>query len=104
MKLEPLALIALVLAALPCGLFVLNLFFYRKVSPASHPRRVVEDKNKGQGQLSVLIPARNEEANLRALLESVPCYNPARLSVAAHAATAAITGAQMVKSVKSLRH
>ena len=70
-KLEPLALIALVLAALPCGLFVLNLFFYRKVSPASHPRRVVEDKNKGQGQLSVLIPARNEEANLRAMLESV---------------------------------
>ena len=71
MKLEPLALIALVLAALPCGLFVLNLFFYRKVSPASHPRRVVEDKSKDQGQLSVLIPARNEEANLRALLESV---------------------------------
>ncbi len=71
MNLESLALIALVLAGLPCGLFVLNLFFYRKISSSAHSSRVVADKNEGQGRLSVLIPARNEEANLRALLTSV---------------------------------
>lgn len=70
MNIETLALIALVLAALPCGFFVVNLFCYRKISSSSaHDHREVADES--EGQLSVLIPARNEEANLRAMLDSV---------------------------------
>ena len=72
MNLETLALIAVLLAAIPCGLFLLNLLFYRKISSSasfSYPSRDVEDEN--EIRLSVLIPARNEEANLHALLESV---------------------------------
>jgi hypothetical protein len=62
MNLDTLALIALVLAAIPCGLFLLNLLAYRPVK---------NQKSRIRNSASVLIPARNEEPNLRATLEAV---------------------------------
>ena len=62
MNLESLALIALVLAAIPCGLFLLNLLVYR---PIANRRSTI------QNSVSVLIPARNEEQNIHATLETV---------------------------------
>ncbi len=56
------AFIALALAAIPCGLFLLNLLVYRPL-----PNR----KSAVGNRISVLIPARNEEANIRATLEAV---------------------------------
>lgn len=60
MNWDTLALIALVLAAIPAGLTVVNLFFYRRLPRKSSALRV-----------SVLIPARNEEGNIAATLKSV---------------------------------
>lgn len=62
MNLEILAIIALVLAAIPCGLFLSNLLVYR---PLAKP------KPKIITPVSVLIPARNEEQNIRATLAAV---------------------------------
>jgi len=62
MNLNSLACVALVLAAIPCGLFLLNLFVYRPL-----PNR----KSEIGSRVSVLIPARNEEANICATLEAV---------------------------------
>lgn len=62
MNLETLALTALVLADFPCGLFLLNLLAYR---------RITSGKSAIENQVSVLIPARNEERNIRATLEAV---------------------------------
>lgn len=63
MNLELVALVALVLAAIPAGLFVVNLSFYRPLSKRSgQPVR--------RQALSVLIPARNEERNIRTTLEA----------------------------------
>jgi hypothetical protein len=62
MNLEILALIALVLAAIPCGLFLLNLLVYR---PIANRKSIIENS------LSVLIPARNEEQNILTTLEAV---------------------------------
>ncbi|MGN6554331.1 MAG: glycosyltransferase [Verrucomicrobiota bacterium] len=62
MSFETVAFIALVLAAIPCGLFLLNLGVYRRLPrPVARPVKPV----------SVLIPARNEERNIRATLEAV---------------------------------
>ncbi|HVT37420.1 MAG TPA: glycosyltransferase family 2 protein [Gemmatimonadaceae bacterium] len=61
MTLALLALVALGLAALPCGLFLRNLGVYRPL-----PRG---DSRNAQS-ISVLIPARNEEQNIRATLEA----------------------------------
>ncbi|MBK7999262.1 MAG: glycosyltransferase [Verrucomicrobia bacterium] len=63
MSLEPVALVALVLAAIPAALFLLNLLFYRRTERVASPIRTEA--------LSVLIPARNEEKNIRATLEAV---------------------------------
>jgi hypothetical protein len=63
MNLGLIALTALVLAAIPAILVCVNLFFYRRTAPA--PSVV------SAGSLSVLIPARNEERNIRATLEAV---------------------------------
>jgi hypothetical protein len=75
---ETLSLLALVLAAVPCGLFLVNLLFYRKLTFAASfttksmpQKRGLEVENDERERLSVLIPARNEEANLPAVLESV---------------------------------
>ena len=54
MSLETLALITLVLAALPCGLFLLNLLVYR---PLRKPG--VNETCPAMG-VSVVIPARKE--------------------------------------------
>lgn len=59
-----LALVAFILAAIPAGLFLINLFYYRRL-PA------VSGKPVGTAAVSVLIPARNEEANIALTLESV---------------------------------
>jgi glycosyltransferase involved in cell wall biosynthesis len=64
MSLDALAFIALVLACIPCALFLLNLFFYRRLALRGNAPDDCEP-------LSVLIPARNEERNLPATLESV---------------------------------
>jgi len=62
MNIDTLALIALVLAAIPCGLFLLNLLVYRPLA----------DQKSGKAEpISVLIPARNEEKNIRATLAAV---------------------------------
>lgn len=90
MKWDALAWIALILAAIPAGLTVVNLFLYRSIrrsADGSCPQRgemdeILEragglDKNTrcGRGpsalRISVLIPARNEEINIAAALESV---------------------------------
>ncbi len=57
-----LALIALVLAAIPCALLLVNLGLYRPLR--AHPKR-------NRPAVSVLIPARDEERNLRATLDAV---------------------------------
>ena len=65
MNLDLIALIALVLAAIPAGLFLFNLFVYRPL--ANRPSRAASQRH----WLSVLVPARDEEKNIRATLESV---------------------------------
>jgi hypothetical protein len=62
MSLELLALVALVLAILPAALFLLNLLVYRPIANCRPPI---------SGPVSVLIPARNEEQNIRASLQAV---------------------------------
>jgi hypothetical protein len=62
MNLDTLALIALIFAAIPCGLFLLNRFHYRPLAK----------RTPGNAEsISVLIPARDEERNIRATLEAV---------------------------------
>ena len=61
MNLDLLALMALVFAGIPASLFLLNLLVYRPIlNRNAHPANSV----------SVLIPARNEERNIRATLEA----------------------------------
>lgn len=64
MNLNTLAFIALVFAAIPCGLFLLNLFIYRPLPCGSRER-------SKKISVSVLIPVRNEESNIRATLDAV---------------------------------
>ena len=67
MTLAVLAFTALVLAALPCVLFLANLLVYRPVNFNSSRR----DKPGPSGKVSVLIPARNEEQNIQRTLEAI---------------------------------
>ena len=62
MNFSILTMVVLVLAAIPCGLFLANLLVYRRT-----PKR----RQTRPTPLSVLIPARNEEANIRATLQAV---------------------------------
>jgi len=64
MTIQILAWVALVLAAIPCALFLINLPLYRPL-----PRKPL--LHRDGCAISVLIPARNEEKNLRATLEAV---------------------------------
>lgn len=60
-----LVIIALVLAAVPCALFFLNLLVYR---PLPQVDGYKESTSAGSIGISVLIPARNEEQNIRSTL------------------------------------
>lgn len=77
MNLTTLAIIALVLAALPAGLFLVNLLIYRPICDLRFTiykpdaSQDVNRKSNVVNTLSVLIPARNEEPNIRATLEAV---------------------------------
>ncbi len=75
MNLDLLALMALLLAAIPAGLFLINLFVYRPV--ANRPSATGSQRPS----LSVLIPARNEEKNLRSTLGSVLANQGAEFEV-----------------------
>ncbi len=68
MTFETLSVVALVLAAIPAVMFLVNLFVYRPI--ASKPRTTPANSDSLES-LSVLIPARNEEQNIRATLEAV---------------------------------
>ncbi len=86
MNLDKLAIIALALAALPAGLFLVNLLIYRPI-PRSSRREEAHSENAEGGVrsvelksepphvgcygVSVLIPARDEESNICAALEAV---------------------------------
>ena len=74
MNLDTLALIALVLAAIPAGLFAVNLLVYRTLSRSRRGSESVPGcppPDVAAGGVSVLIPARDEEPNIRATLEAV---------------------------------
>jgi len=75
MNLDLLALIALALAAIPAGLFLINLLVYRSV--ANRPSATGSQRRL----LSVLIPARNEEKNLRSTLDAVLANQGAEFEV-----------------------
>lgn len=60
-----LVIIALVFAAVPCALFFLNLLVYR---PLPQVDGYKESTSAGSIGISVLIPARNEEQNIRSTL------------------------------------
>lgn len=66
MMIDFLAYVALLLAAIPGVLFLINLLVYRTL-----PRNLAAFPRDRDPAVSVLIPARNEEANLRATLEAV---------------------------------
>jgi hypothetical protein len=79
MNWDILAAIGLILAAIPAGLFVLNLLVYRPL-PGGKRRKEFRSRKSptslgpprsGEHRVSVLIPARNEEQNIRATLEAV---------------------------------
>jgi len=61
MNLNLLAFMALVFAGIPAGLFLVNLLAYRPIA---------NRKSQTANSVSVLIPARNEEQNIRATLEA----------------------------------
>ena len=69
MNLELPAIISLVLAAIPAVLFLVNLLFYRPTAPIvpAVPASIPLPPDS----LSVLIPARNEEKNIRPTLQAV---------------------------------
>lgn len=79
MTLDTLAVMALLLAAFPAGLFVLNLLVYRPLPPVRRrqeahsggPQELLTLPGQGREGVSVLIPARNEERNLRTTLDAV---------------------------------
>lgn len=69
MTIQTLAVISLVFAVIPCGMFFLNLFFYRRLQSMSDSGQIAEAN--ARSRVSVLVPARNEEKNIRPMLESV---------------------------------
>lgn len=71
MNIEILAFVALGLAATPCCLFLINLLIYRPLPRSSALHSSARRRCSSATAASVLIPARNEEANIRRTLESV---------------------------------
>lgn len=74
MNLDLLALISLGLAAIPMALFLINLLVYRRIA---HSQMPVADRSS----MSVLIPVRNEETNIRATLESILASTDAEFEI-----------------------
>lgn len=74
MSLEILAWVTLALAAVPCALFLINLLIYR-------PAPAGPAAGAAGPALSVLIPARNEEARIRATLDAVLASRDAEFEV-----------------------
>ncbi|MBM3823461.1 MAG: glycosyltransferase [Verrucomicrobia bacterium] len=72
MNFDTLAFVALILAAIPCGLFLVNLLVYRSLR---------KPKSASSEPISVLIPARNEEKNIRATLTAVLAHRDADCEV-----------------------
>lgn len=70
MTFDILTFAALMMASIPCGMFLLNLYAYRPVCLNRRQAGNAKDLGGITG-ISVLIPARNEEQNLRASLASV---------------------------------
>jgi len=88
MNFDTLAIISLTLAAIPCGLFLLNLFVYRPLPRRSRLEEALtfysvvhREPHVGCHAVSVLIPARNEEKNIRATLEAVTANRDAEFEV-----------------------
>jgi cellulose synthase/poly-beta-1,6-N-acetylglucosamine synthase-like glycosyltransferase len=78
MIIETLIIITLIMAAIPCGLFFLNLLVYRPLPTTPAPG--LSDNPPRAPELSVLIPARNEEVNIRDALGCV-LANPGNFEV-----------------------
>jgi Glycosyl transferase family 2 len=89
MNIDTLAVIALVFAAFPAGLFVLNLRVYRPLPPgrrrqeahSGSPQEELALPCFGRHAVSVLIPARNEEKNIRTTLDAVLTNRDCNLEV-----------------------
>ncbi len=93
MNLDLLALSAVILAGIPAGLFLLNMTVYRPIPGGSRRQASTptgaggtahfqnESPSADHCGVSVLIPARNEEQNLRATLESVLATHDCDLEV-----------------------
>lgn len=79
MNFDSLALISLALASVPAGLFLVNLLAYRPLPRANRGKAAESEAQGGRSELSdtgysrisVLIPTRNEERNIRATLAAV---------------------------------
>jgi hypothetical protein len=84
MNFDTLALISLALAALPAGLFLINLLVYRRLPRWIEHRAAHSRANRNSHithPISVLIPARNEEKNIRATLAAVLASRGAEFEV-----------------------
>jgi hypothetical protein len=84
MNFDTLALISLALAALPAGLFLINLLVYRRLPRWIEDRAAHSRANRSSRivhPISVLIPARNEEKNIRATLATVLASRDAEFEV-----------------------
>jgi glycosyltransferase involved in cell wall biosynthesis len=82
-NLDAISLVICLLSAVPCGLFLFNLKLYRRIEKTDRskernssgmPREIREDgiaPGPGEDSISVLIPARNEERNIRDAINAV---------------------------------
>ena len=90
-NLDALSILAFVLSAVPCGLFLVNLKFYRSIRKTDQKDeelpdpRAVRNSRSARGDsanaISVLIPARNEELNIGAAVTAVLANRQVNLEV-----------------------
>jgi hypothetical protein len=86
---DVLALASLALAAVPAVLFFLNLTVYRRLPPSARSPGIREG-------VSVLIPARNEEANIRLAVQSAQEWKGRAQFTSAQNGTPALTHINLV--------